>query len=124
MPRERKDRGFTLLEIVIATVLLAGASAGVLSAFVNASRGLTPARNVAHYLASERQELLRESVRQDWWERPGRPLTPGGPSDDGVILVDGTGYRRSWTVEAVNADGADEPDDYRRVAVRVEWDEP
>lgn len=117
-------RGFTLLEITIAALLFATAAAGVLSAFVNASRALTPGNNTAHYLAAERQEMLREAVRQDWWPAGGNPLTPGGPYADGVITLNGTAYTRSWTVVAINADGAGAADDYRRATVRVEWNEP
>lgn len=116
--------GFTLLEITIAALLFATAAAGVLSAFVNASRALTPGNNTAHYLAAERQEMLRESVRQDWWAGVGNPLSPGGPYNDGIINLNGTAYTRSWTVAAVNADGAGDVDDYRRAVVRIEWNEP
>lgn len=122
---DRLDRdGFTLLEITIAALLFATAAAGVLSAFVNASRALTPGNNTAHYLAAERQEMLREAVRQDWWGVGGNPLSAGGPYNDGVINLNGVAYTRSWTVAAVNADAAGETDDYRRAVVRIEWNEP
>ncbi|MCG3176031.1 MAG: hypothetical protein MOGMAGMI_00969 [Candidatus Omnitrophica bacterium] len=124
MPDPRRIEGFTLLEITLAAILFAVAAAGVLSAFANASRAVTPGNNTAHYLAAERHEILREAVRQDWWGAGGNPLSPGGPTSDGTITLNGVGYDRQWTVVAVNADGAGETDDYRRATVRVEWTEP
>lgn len=116
--------GFTLLEIVIASLLVSTVMAMLMAAFVNANRWISPEYNVAHYLARQKLEHLYEQVRQDWWDDssadPQRRLHPdfNPPSRaDETVTLDGVAYTRNYTVSAVAADGRD----YRKAQVSVEW---
>ncbi len=117
----RKDeKGFTLIEIMIAALLVTTTAAGALAMFVNAKKMIRPGNNIAGYLAQQKLETLYEAVRQDWWGLGGRPLTAGGPYAD-AVTVDGILYNRSYTVTAINANTDAVPDDYRKVDVTITW---
>ena len=114
------QKGFGLMEIMIAALLTATVAAGVLATLVNAKRVIRPTDSIAGYLARERLETLYEAVRQDWWGAAGNPLSVGGPTPDNVT-VDNITYNRSYTVTAINANGDAVPDDYRRVDLTITW---
>ena len=113
------ERGFTLLEIGIATLLLVGMIAGLFGAFVSANHWIQPQNNTGYNLARERLEQLAEAVRHDWWSLGGRPLSAGA-HPEGVFTYDGVNYNRDYTVTSVDANG-DTVEDYRRVEVTVTW---
>ena len=116
----RNEKGFSLIEIMIAALLTATVAAGVLGMLVNAKRAIRPGNNIAGYLAKDKLETLYEAVRQDWWGVGGNPLSVGGPTVDNVT-VDNITYNRSYTVTAINANADAVPDNYRRVDVTISW---
>ena len=112
---DRKQTGFTLVELTVATLLLVTVVAGLFAAFVSANRWIKPQSAVASNVARERLETLFEAVRQDWWDVGGRPLSIGGPYADGTTTLDGVTYTRTYTVSSVSGT------DYRKVEARVTW---
>ncbi len=135
----RQD-GFTLLEIVIAALLLATVSVGLFAAFVSANRWIQQPRNdrandVAFNVARQRLENLYGAVREDWWldnaanrgVNSGLNMTPGhtgelmtdpASGETLVVNLDGMDYRRGYRVSAVTIGGAEA---YRRAEVNVHW---
>lgn len=112
-------RGFTLLELVIAALLLVTVCAGILSAFFNAMRLVDPKAGLESLFARERLERLYEYVRHDWWSTSTGPLSVGNyPSDGTRSLPNGKTLSRSYVVTAVDVNG-DAVADYRRVVTQV-----
>ena len=109
------SKGLTLLELVIAALLLSATVAGLFGAFVTAHRWGTGDNTTAAFLAANRLEALAESVRADWWPVAGHPLSQGGPFADGANLLNTITYNRAYTVSDVAGR------DYRRVDVSVQW---
>ena len=121
LSRARKDRGFTLVEVVVAAVLMAAVAAGLLRAFetMNGISAVQQDRVTAANLARQQLEDLHEAVRWDWWGLANFPLSPGTAlGAAAAIVVNGTTYTRSYVVNAV-FDGGTEA--YRRVDVTVRW---
>jgi prepilin-type N-terminal cleavage/methylation domain-containing protein len=122
--RGKRQAGFTLLEVVIAALLISTVMAALLAAFISANRWVNPQFNVAHYLARQQFERLSEQVRQDWWNNsttdPERRLNAGynpPTRPDDVLTLDGLDYTRNYVVSDVSPGGRD----YRKAKVSVEW---
>ncbi len=119
-PFHTDDRGFSLIELLVATLLLAGVVAGFIRVFTPA-RGftVTEARlSVERNLDRSMLEDLRQSVRQDTWADAASPLAPGVHNQAAFTLNKDTRatpkpYTRTYTV--TNVAGRD----YRKVEIRV-----
>ena len=114
----RPSAGFTLLEVLLATMLLVGTVGLLFGAFSTAGQwfqggGLREATGVN--LARERLEELYREVRRDTWDTGALNTTGGGWISDGVLTLDGVPYTRSYKVDPVP--GAD----HRKVQVKVQW---
>lgn len=114
--------GFTLIEIIIASLLVSTVVSLLLGAFVTANRWISPEYNVAHDLAREQLERLHEQVRQDWWNNfesdPEQRLNPNfNPPDrpDETITLGGVDYTRNYRVDEIAGKG------YRKATVTVQW---
>ena len=115
------EAGFSLVEVVVATVILSTVIVGILRAFISANLFVASQgeRTAAADLARQQLEDLYEEVRQDKWNLSNQKLSPGttlGAASTSV--VDGVTYTRSYTVSSVN-DGPTEA--YRKVEVTVTW---
>lgn len=117
--KPRGAAGFTLLEIIIATLLISTVMSVVLAGFVSANKWVSPESNVAYNLGRERLDRLYEFVRQDWWNNtstdPQRSLNPAYNPPAETITLDGMAYTRDYTVSALST----KP--YRKAKVTVEW---
>ena len=114
------NRGFSLLELLIAALLLATAVAALFGTFVSAAKWIKQEREIGAYLDVARIESLREASRADWWSLSGYPLTIGGPYSEATIKLNDIEYTRTYTVSAVTATGSP---DYRRVEVVTTWND-
>lgn len=107
------ERGFTLIEVMIAILITVIAVVGIIAMFMTQSKASSFTRHTseAAALATDKLEELRTTT------------TPTGSSQLGI---DGTGkaplagdppgvFERQWTVTAVAG--------YSDIAVRVGWDE-
>ena len=104
--RLRASRGFTLIEVVVAIVMLAFgvlASASLTAALMKSNRGVTNRTRAV--------EVLRENV-EDLQSVPYPAL--GNGSD--TVTVRGIAFARTWTVEA-NTPAAN----LKRVTLTVTW---
>ena len=106
--------GFSLLEVLVASTLLATSVAVIFGAFVSAHKFPKPeiGRGFGTHLVREKLEELAEAVRQDWWPAANKPLTIGLTAADSVTY-NGTAYARSYTVSGVAGK------DYRKVQITV-----
>ncbi len=120
----KRQSGFTLIEVIIASLLVSTVMAMLLAAFISANRWVSPEYNVAHYLARQQLERLSEQVRQDWWDvsttDPEQRLNPAynpPTRPDETLTLDGLSYTRNYVVSSVTTNGRD----YRKAKVTVSW---
>ena len=137
-------KGFTLVEIIVAAVLLALVSVGIFSVILS-SRRLVIHSQRSHY-ASEVSQAVLENLRTylgaDQWYDPNSPINP----DATAIFNNGTWsswyylnndnflemqtlfgnsefantYNGRWRYTMINAPS---PYEYRQAVVEVEWTE-
>ena len=117
--KKNSERGMSMIEVTVATLLLVTVVAGLYSAFISAYKLIQPRGDSAYNVARMRFENLYEAVRQSWWSTNTKPLGIGSHAD-GAINVDTTSYTRDYTVTSIDADG-DGKEDYRKVTVKVTW---
>ena len=111
----RDASGFTLLEIIIASVLLAGVVAGVFGSFSTAATWFQEGEDgVPYNLARERLDELQEAVAATNWNTG--PLAATGVwNPDGAVVLNGKTYTRSYRTDTVVGH------QYRKVQVQVTW---
>ena len=111
-PRGRRDSGTTLVEIMVAIVILAVLVIGA-TAFLHTGRSsvrTAECRRTAAQVANERKELAHGL---------GYAAVSAG---DGIVTVDSVQYRWLTTVTPVLADPDDPGSTYKRVDIRVTWE--
>ena len=113
-----KTGGFTLMEILVAMVLMATVGAVAFSSFSSGAKIGQNNRNVAVNVGRGVLENLYEAVRDDWWPNAGHPLTPGGPTAQPNVTLNGVTYS---SVKTVSSPGGGT--DYRRARVTVCWNQ-
>ena len=118
MDSTRREAGFTMLEVMIAMLILAfgvlGAAAAQLTAmdYARKSRSLTQAL----YLAEQQIEAFQAMPAADVAAQAGTPNDPGNPIDPTPGDEDLTTYNRSWQIQI------DTPEaDMITISVRVDW---
>ena len=118
MDSTRREAGFTMLEVMIAMLILAfgvlGAAAAQLTAmdYARKSRSLTQAL----YLAERQIEAFQAMPAADVAAQAGTPNDPGNPIDPTPGDEDLTTYNRSWQIQI------DTPEaDVMTISVRVDW---
>jgi prepilin-type N-terminal cleavage/methylation domain-containing protein len=125
----KSGRGFSLMEVLVAMVLLGAVGAATMHAF-SSSVGVVAQNDagVAYNVARGRLEQFLEYVRQDQWSTAALPLSrqtaPARPAIPNKVLNGDTFV----TTYAVNNDSdqpidqnADGVEDYRRVTMTVTW---
>lgn len=100
---KKSNRGFTILEIMIATTLFAALVGVLLSAFVSANQAvvLNDSKSIESNLAREGLESLYNAVRQDQWADTTNPLHPDAVIPEEQVSIDGVIYKRSFDADAV-----------------------
>ncbi len=121
--RPKNQRGFTLIEIMLAMMLLGTTGVSLMSAFSNASLATDAPENLAYGIASQHLATLNEAVRNDWWGANGRPLSMVNPAPQPAVETPnppGTHtFTPAYTVNTVDSNGDGE--DFRRVRITVTW---
>jgi len=120
--------GFTLIEIVMASLIGGVLAGGTMIAFLRASRLAQGSSNTveATSLAQQTVERFRNKIAcrqpdegsgQTWYDESCAPAVPSGPQDD--ELPEGAlGGRGTRTYEVISGP------DFITVKTRVEWEEP
>lgn len=113
-------RGFTLLEIIIATMLFALVMSGLMGIFVAGKRHTIHSRE--RMTGSELEKLfldpLQMAVRQDTWDQAGNELKTATGVSLPAQKVNNVDYTAQKDVNVVAGT------DLRRVKVQVNWTEP
>lgn len=120
-----KNKGFSLIEILVATTLFATVAPFFFSAFLAQSRASQPqTRSTAAFgLAKEYLEEMKQGIRQDLYNHAQNPLqvTPPGQFDAGHVRTVGA---MDYTLRKRNSHvpwlGSLLPK-YRKAEVTVEW---
>ena len=114
-----KRNGFTLVEIVVAVLLLATAGAVLLPAFANLQRynSGNPADDVPPFLIARYIEGLYEGARADWWNTGFEGIIVNGSTSTNIPL-NGINYVLNSEISSVN-DASGEI--YKKVKARLSW---
>lgn len=117
-----RARGFTLIELILTTVVVSGGFFGLLTTFDAANRGAIQgqAHQAAVYLAQERLEQMTA----DKYYRGYGYLVPGNYPASEAVTVGSHQYTRLITITEVSGTDlttAVQGSGYKRVAVTVSW---
>jgi len=114
----KKRRGFTLLEVVTATLIITAMAGGMFGAFVGARYFFRSARHKmqAYNFAREVQDKLRANYTYD---DPQMSVGSHSASETGIVVV---GEMASLN-HTLTYDVSQPETGYRKVKVRVWWEE-
>lgn len=124
--------GFTLVEIIVASLVFALTIAGLLSVFVAGNRHIIHARErmTSAELAKLFIDPLQNDVRQDTWNQPGNNNLNLSATQVslGTQRVNNRDFSGNYTVAdgnstGINYDSALDGTDLRRVTTRITWNE-
>lgn len=117
----RAQGGFSLMEILMAMVLLGAVGAATMHAFSSSAQVTQSDTGVAYNFTRGLLEEMHERVRQDQWGAPSLPLSLTSPGPQGQTKsLNGDTYTANYTVTSMDPDGAG-GEDYRRVTMTVSW---
>lgn len=120
--------GFSLIEVLVAMVLLAGVGGAMIYAFSSTTQVAQSDYGIAYNIARGQIEQLAERVRQDTWGTAGLPLAlqnvPARPAIAPKSL-NGDTFTSTYTVNSNSGvavdQNADGEEDFRRVTMTVSW---
>ena len=121
------ERAFTLLEIMVAMILLTGTGFAILSSMISVAKLAQPTNEkyAAFNLARQNAEDLTVAVRQDCVTDPALCGTLNLDDTTSHTLatttIDGLVYKPTYTVQKVDADQDGQDDDYRKVVMNICW---
>lgn len=118
-----KNSGFTLLEVLVAMLILVIAAAGIFSVFTFTKRStnIPGSQFQAMNLTRQTAEELRDQVRYDYYSTGMGNLTEGTYSES--VNIGNLPGTRTYIVSNYDLDG-DGIAESRKVTVTVNWDEP
>lgn len=119
--------GFTLIEIIVASVVFALVIAGLLSVFVAGNKHIIHARE--RMTSTEVGKLfldpMQMDVRMDTWNLPGNDLNLSAvPVSLTTQRVNNRDFTGTYTVADATTDSALVNTDLRRVTTTITWNEP
>ncbi len=124
--------GFSLVEIIIAMLILTGVGAMTMSAFVSSAKTTQPGANIGYNFGRGIFEKMYEFVRQDQWAAASLPLSLATPGTGGpftpqgsTTTLNGKTYTAAYTVNGNSGtaidSNSDGKEDFRRVRMTVTW---
>jgi len=123
----KNKKGFTLIEIVVAAVVLAAAISGLWASYIASKRYVVgaKARLMALHNAQYVLERLRQDVRADTWDQPfpANSLTAGMDYDVTSWLPTGDDTFTDKYSGKAEYDVTDHGG-YREVILTMEWERP
>lgn len=121
------NSGFSLIEIVIALVILTGVGAMTMSSFVSSVETSRPDSSIGYNFGRGIMEKMYEFVRQDQWATANLPISVTSPGTGGpftpqgsVTSLNGNNYTATYTVNSVDSNFNGQ-EDYRRVRMTITW---
>lgn len=117
--KQKRQFGFTLVEVMVSLVLLALLASGVFSVLASGRYlvARTKGRFIAHEIARAEIERMRGFIDASTWDSSGGPLMANGSWSDWDATTHAP-YRWRFRVDSVPG-GAE----YRKVTVQVGWNE-
>lgn len=124
--------GFTLIEVLVATLLSVVLAAALANAFLSTNLVVKSNQNVTNLLAQAELESLYKEVTYDQWNNPAAPIPLSVPPPAGTPrthssnafstspVMDGKTYTVDYTVTGLDVNG-DSVVDYRKVEARATW---
>jgi len=117
--------GFTLVEIIVASVIFVLVIVGLLSVFVAGNKQIIHVRE--RMTSAELGKLfidpLQIDVRQDTWNQAGNGLNLS-PAPPTTQTVNNRVFTGTYTVADATTDTALAGTDLRRVTTKITWNEP
>lgn len=123
-------KGFTLVEILVALVLLAGLGIASLNVFSSSARIVNTDQNVAYNFARGMVERMAEQVRIDTWGTDSLPLSRTTPGPQNIpSTINGQTLTATYQINRAPSSGTapmrdqdgDGVEDYRIVDMTVTW---
>ena len=125
-----EKRGFTLVEVIVASLILVFTVAGMLFIFASEKAALERAgrRIQAMDFARQTLEQLKNEVRADTWLTgtisAGTHNTEAFLSLSGYKLGDSFNAAREFTITDIDIDSSGGDPDYKSITVAVDWVDP
>lgn len=138
--RTQRQKGFSLVEVILALGLLGGVMVAISSMFIIGGRSVKSGKEMTEAL-SVAQDIMEEiksfSYRSTFQEFGGTPTdtgvtsdstTPGDPAEQWQPVIDSKLHEGRAVIQIVPVGGPDTPPelgsaDYLQVRVTVEWTE-
>jgi len=127
---KNKRKGLSLVEIIVATMIMAITMAGLVNLFVSSKRWLLHSR--ARMTGGELGKLFLDpsysDIQQLNWDDSsndylsGNSLHKRNEAAGTVVTLDNRGYQPYYTLESIPGFGVNEA--ARKLKVRIYWDEP
>ena len=122
----KRPNGFTLMEVLVAMILLASVAAVSLYSFSSAATVTQPGSGAAYNFGRGLFEQMLERVRQDQWGTASLPLSVSTPGPQALTKsLNGKTYTANYTVNSASGTAldanADGQEDFRKVKMTVTW---
>jgi len=123
---DMRTRGFTLVEVMVAAIILALLAAGLFSVFASARNLVSRSKRrlVATEIAKAEIEKNKQHIRADRWDNVSYPAVyPANGVWRSCASAAYTYQGITYNVDC-RVDPGPTADSYRKVTVRVRWNEP